>query len=107
MAARVTEGPEERTGVDVIGVDLAVAEVADEEGAGELAEASRRDGQTPGRVQGAARDQPPFQVALEVEHVDEAVPRPFLVVVPAGLLQSEGDVELAIEHLCVERREAL
>ena len=62
--------------VRVVGVDGAVAEVADEEVAAEAAEAGGGDGQAPRRVELAVTDQMLLQHAVAAEHVDEAVPGP-------------------------------
>src|SRR5205823_895303 len=51
-------------GGEVIGVDAAVAEIADEQVAAEAAEPGGRDGQAPGRVEGAARGDPAEKVPL-------------------------------------------
>src|SRR6202011_431765 len=53
----VAQGAFELTRVDVVGVDPAVAEVADEEISPEVTEAFRREGEAPRRVECAAADQ--------------------------------------------------
>src|SRR4029453_5730070 len=87
------------------GVDEAVPEVPDQEGACEGAERERRDGEAPGRVEGAPRCDAPDEVALEIEGVDDAVPEP-RDVVAARPDHGVGDEERAAEVLDVERREA-
>src|SRR5882724_8440293 len=61
------EGTQEVTGVGIEGIDLAIAEIADDEGLAELAEVVRGEGQAPGRVEGTARDQLPQELPVEVE----------------------------------------
>src|SRR2546428_1563086 len=55
----------------VVGVDAAVAEVADQEGAAELTELLGSQRQPPGRVESASRGEPLQKVALGVEDVHE------------------------------------
>ncbi len=90
----------------VVGVDAAVAEVADEDVAAEGAEGGRRERHRPGRVELAAADEPLQQVAVGREDVDEAVAGPCVVVVLAGALLGEGDVEVAADVVDPERGEA-
>src|SRR2546421_5649379 len=72
-AARPAELALELAGRRVIGVDPAVAEVADQDVAAEGAEGRRRQGHRPGRVELSAADKPLEQVAVRCEDVDESV----------------------------------
>ena len=91
-------------GGQVVGIDLAVAEVADEQVAGQAAERRGGDRQPPGRVQPRARRRARASFHW-FEDVDEAVAGPDHVVVLGRVLQGVRDVELATEKLDVERRE--
>src|SRR5947209_5289327 len=75
-AAGTAELALERAACRVVGVDVAVAEVADEDVAAEGAEGRRRERDRPGRVEPAAADEPLEQVAVGREDVDEAVAGP-------------------------------
>src|SRR5260370_41559933 len=55
---------DEPAGGQVIGVDPAVAEVADEQAVAELAKAGGRECHAPGRIERAARRDPPDQMAV-------------------------------------------
>ena len=77
----------------VVGVDVAVAEVADEQVAAEPAEAARRQRQAPRRVERAPGDQPPDERAVIGEHVHEPVAPPGDVVVQRGVLLGERHVQ--------------
>ena len=59
----------------VVGVDDAVAEVADEKIVAEDTEAGGSDGDSPGRVEVAASDSAGDEVAVGVEDVDDSVAR--------------------------------
>src|SRR5262249_49707435 len=93
LAVRVLELTQEAAGLQLKDVDTAVAEVADQQVAAELAEAVRGDRHAPGRIergQGAARCRPRGEaleeVAAGVELIDEAVAGTFDVVVLFGVL---------------------
>src|SRR5206468_4980875 len=75
----------------LVGVDLPVAEVADEQVAAEAAERRRRPREAPRRVQLAVLRHPPEQVAVHAVDVDEAETLAVLLVVTAGLLLRVGD----------------
>src|SRR6266496_1977867 len=76
---RVAVGPAEltqvRAGVRVVGVDVAIAEVADEQRSAEPAEVVRGQGEPPWRVQRAPGDQPADERAVVGEDVHESVAR--------------------------------
>src|SRR5690349_10601651 len=90
--------------MDVIGMDAAVAEIADQEIAGETAEPVRGDGESPGRVERTMRRDALDQVAVEVELVDEAMAEAPHVVRALRVADREGDEEMTVERLHVERR---
>src|SRR6266566_4757979 len=104
-AAGTTELALELAAHRVVGVDPAVAEVADEDVAAEGAEGRGRERHRPGRVELASADETLEQIAVGGEDIDEAVTGPRVVVVLAGTLLSEGDVELAADIVDPERRE--
>src|SRR4029077_21250686 len=89
----------------VVGIDVAIAEVADQDVAAKGAEGRRRERDRPGGVEPASADEPLQQVAVRCEDVDEAVAGPRVVVVLAGALLGEGNVELAADVVDPERRE--
>src|SRR5208337_5677119 len=88
-------------------VDGAVAEIADQEVAGKIAEARGRDGEAPGRIEHAARRHSLHMSPVQVEFVDEAVTGSCDIVMLGGVLEREGDEQVSVEHLNVERRIAL
>ena len=103
-AGLVAELAEEGAGREVVGVDRAVAEVADEQRVVELAVALQGGpGHPPGGVELALAGEPLEQVPLGVEDVDEAVARAGDVVVLGGVLLGVGDVEVAVDGLDAER----
>ena len=82
VALGVGELAEERAGLQVERVDLAVAEVADEQGVAEPPEVVRGDGHPVRRVEQPLRGEPRDELAAEGELVDEAVAHARDVVVP-------------------------
>src|SRR5262245_37093245 len=95
-----------------VGPDPAVAEVADQQGTGEPAEARRRDRHAPRRVQRAAardayRTAEWTAEAVEVEAVDEAEADAGHLVLLVRVLLGVGDVDAAATRRGhdVERRE--
>src|SRR5438445_11632017 len=73
----------------------------------EAAEGSRRERDGPGRVELAATDEPPEQIAVRRELVDEAGPGTSGVVVLGGVLLREGDEEVAADVVDPERGESV
>src|SRR5262249_23641932 len=84
-------------------VDHAVAEVPDEQLAGERAERCRRDRESPGRVEHSARGDAPDQRPLGVERIYDAVARTGDVVA-RGPDDGIAHVERTAEVLDVEWR---
>src|SRR3954453_13309570 len=103
LARPPTETSEELPVRAAVGVDRAVAEVADEQRAPEGAEPLRRDDQPPRGVQAAALDQPVAELALGAEDVDVAVAGPGDVVHTARLALRVGHVDRASDRLYPER----
>src|SRR5207248_1854297 len=87
--------------------DAAVAEVADQQVAPEVAEGGGGQHHPPRRVERPVADQPLEVPGGGVEDVEEAVARPGHVVVCRGVLLGEGDVNLAAEVGDVGGGEAL
>src|SRR6266853_138346 len=98
------ELPAEGPGAQAEGVDAAVAEIADQQLAGEIAEAGRGGRQPPGRIQGAAGGDSPEQVPIQVIGIDKSEAWTGLVIVLVRLLHGGGHVEHAVEILDVEGR---
>src|SRR2546430_14741111 len=90
------ERTQEGTRVGIEGMDLAIAEIANDERMAKLAEVVRGQGQAPGRVEGSARGQLPQELPVEVKDVDEALARPLHVVVPLIVLHRKRDVQAAV-----------
>jgi hypothetical protein len=93
---------EEISTLRVVGVDAAIAVVADEQSAAELTEFSRRPGQPPRRVEHALRCQSPDEIARGVENIDETVPGARNVMAPVAVLLSVGNVEEVADVLYVK-----
>src|SRR5262249_45706510 len=89
-------------GLPLVGVDLPVAEVADEKVAADVAEHRRRHRHAPRRVERALAGHTAEQVSAGVEHVDEAEPRARNVEPLRLVLLRVGDEERAAEVLDVE-----
>src|SRR6266849_1510431 len=90
----------------VEGVDPAVAEIADQDVAAEAAEGEGGARHGPGRIEVPVAGEAPQQVAVGVEHIDEAAARAGDVVVLLRVLLGIGHEEIAVEVLDAERREA-
>src|SRR5207244_11695734 len=82
------------------GVELAVAEVADDQTAAEPSEILWRHRHAPGRVQQAVRADPRDEVAVGIELPDEAVSDPGDVVLAA--LQRVADEDRVADGLDAE-----
>ena len=93
--------------LDVVGVDLAVAEVADQQGVAEAAEPARRLHEAPGGVEPApARDAVQQEAAPRVD-VDEPEAGAGDLILGGRVLLGVGDVQLPADVLDVERRVAV
>ena len=97
--------PRNCAGLQVERVDLAVAEVADEQGVAELPEVVRGDGDPVRRVEQPLRGEPRDELAAQGELVDEAVAHARDVVVPGVVLLGVGDEQRAVDVLEAERGE--
>ena len=73
LAIGIGEGSQPLTAAGVVGIDLTVAEVADQQCLAERAEGVGRNREPPGRVQGSAFDEAGHQPALERKDIDVAV----------------------------------
>src|SRR5437016_6059239 len=91
MAGAGAEHADQLASVRVEGVDMAIAEIADQEIAGEAPEALRRDRQPPGRIQHVMRGEALDEIAAEIELVDEAMAGAVHVVLALGIAEGEGD----------------
>src|SRR6185437_15290305 len=101
LAGGVHELAEVCVGLGIVGVDFAVAEVADEEVAGEDAEAcGGSEGNAPGRVEIAAGDGVRDEVSVEIEDVNDAGASAgdLLATVCSGL-ERVGDPDLVVEDV--------
>src|SRR5947208_3041186 len=88
------------------GVDVAVAEVSDEQVAAEEPEVGRCEGDPPRRVEPPQRGHAPDQMAGGIEGVDEPVPLTRHVVVHRRVLQRVRHVDRAVQIADPERRVA-
>src|SRR5262249_50869331 len=89
-----------------VDVDVSVAEVSDEQVAGEGPEAFRRERNSPRRIEVAARDEALEQLTLGAVDVDEAVTAPGDVVMLLVVLEGIRDEEETSDLLDVERRKS-
>src|ERR1700738_304638 len=92
------------SGAPVVRVDVAGAEVPDQEVAGELTEIVRGNRESPGGVQLPVPDQPFQQLAFGAEDIYEAIARPAEVVMLVRLLLGISDVDPVPDALDAERR---
>ena len=106
LAVDAVQLADELVVVQIVGVDCAVAEIADQQVAGELAEILRRDRQSPRRVERPVGGDTGDQFAAERELVDVTVARAGHVVVLELVLLGVGHEQMAVQHLRVERRVA-
>src|SRR5438128_2933702 len=74
LTVRVLERAEEIAGCRIEGVDLAIAEIAYQQTAGQAAEVAGREGQSPRRVEGLAGNQTMSPGAIWVEYINESMP---------------------------------
>src|SRR5262245_40505875 len=98
----VPEAPDEFATSWLVGIDTAVTEVADQQGAAEAAEPCRREHETPRSVKLAPLDQVANQVAARAVNVDETPAWAGDLVLAVGVLLGIGDVQQAAELLDVE-----
>src|ERR1700736_256268 len=104
-AGLVPKASDEPPGPGAVGVDVSVAEVADQQGAAECPEVFGCEGKPPRRVQLSVLNEPAQQVTVHVEDVDEAEPGSGLVIVLVRLLHRVSHVQPATQRLDVEWRE--
>ena len=83
-----------------VGIDPAVAKIADQDIRAEAAEGKRGPRNAPGRVQRAARGKAPEQMAVGVEDIDKAVALTGDIVMLCRVLL--GNKQLAIDILDAE-----
>src|SRR5262245_21033178 len=88
------QGAKELSGRWIKRIDLAVAEIADQQSAGKLAEAGRGNGQAPRGIQGAVGDERLQLVAAGIEHDDIAEARSLDLLRLILLAQGVGHVDL-------------
>jgi hypothetical protein len=86
---------------EVEGIDLAIAEVADQQIAGDGSEARGRNRQTPWRIQWTLSGNSSEETSIGVEGVDKAVARSRDIVMFRGVLQGIRYIELAGQVLNV------
>lgn len=104
---RFRHRPEKSAGADVVTVDLAVAEIADEQGARQVSELPvRRKRQAPGRVERAARGEALDEVAVCIKDADETVAWTRDIVVRVTVLLGVGDVDETVDVPDPEKRVA-
>ncbi len=92
--------------IDVERVDRAVPKISHQQVPSKGAPSGGRDRDTPGRIQRAIRYQPAQQIAVEVVHVDNAIPGPRHIQELGRILLRIGYVELPVQRPDVERGES-
>src|SRR5262245_29073891 len=85
------------------GVDIAVAEISDPQGAGQVTEISRRDCHTPGRVELTMVSKSPGDCTIEIESIHDAMALARYIVVLCGVLHRKGHKKFAADESDVER----
>ena len=77
-------------------VYFSIAEIANKDIAAKPAKGERRPRDTPGRIQRSFTGEAPQEMAVGVEHVDEAVASPRHIVVFCRVLFGIGDEQIAV-----------
>src|SRR6266487_1243511 len=103
IAVRLPKLTEVITGDRVVGVDVTVAEVADEQRPAERAETLRCESEAPGRVQRATGDESADEGTVVGEDVHETVAGASDIVVQRRVLFGVTHVQLARDFLDAER----
>src|SRR5260221_13792410 len=98
----VSELAEKLASIQIIRIDAAVAEIADQQGITEPAKISGGEGQAPGRVEPAMQNKALDQISAGVEDVDKPMGRARHVVVLLCILQGKGDKEFTPNVLDAE-----
>ena len=107
VAVAVGQGTDEEVSVRVEGVDLAVAEISDQQVVGESAKPGGRYVESPRRVEDPAGSDALNEGPVGVELIDKAVARPGNVIVLSGVLRRIADEQVAVAIIVhVERRPA-
>src|SRR5215475_2134913 len=104
LALVVPQRPEELP-PRIEGVDVPIAEIANEDRAAEPAKGEGGLRDAPRRIQRPLAREAPQQLPVGVEHVDKAMARPRHVVAFVLTLLRVGDEEIAVDGLDTERRE--
>jgi hypothetical protein len=94
----------EFAGTQVERADPSVTEVADEKGITEAPEIRRRQREAPWRVELTVRHQSMKQIAIGIEHIDEAKSLTGNVILLGVILLRIGDIEIAEDVLDAEWR---
>src|SRR6266516_3334750 len=103
VAGAIAHEVDEGAGTPIVGPDPTISEIADQEIVAERAEAGRRHGHGPRRVQVALARESLGERAIWIEDVDVAVPEPWgVILIVRRQLLGEGDVQLAPHGLNAE-----
>src|SRR5580700_3506335 len=86
-------------------VDMAIAEIADQDHSTEAAEGEGRPRDAPRRIERPTAGEAAQQMPVGIEHIDEAVPRSRHVIVFLSVLFRVGDEQLTVDFFDVKRCE--
>src|SRR5437870_511918 len=98
LALGVAHLPKRLAARKIEGVDLAVAEISDPQGAAEVTEFRRRDCHAPGRVKLAMVSESPEHCTIEVEPIHDAMALARYIVVLCGVLHRKGHKKFAADE---------
>src|SRR5262249_26624687 len=105
VACRVGNGAQEVTGVEIEGIDRAIAEVSYKKRVGESSESLEGSPcHSPGGIELPLGHETLIQPPGGIEDIDEAVARSFDVILLVRILQRVRDIDLSVERGDAERR---
>src|SRR5262249_26771536 len=89
LSAGIAQLVDELSGRSIVGVDMTVAEISDQQRACEWSEAGRRHGHAPGRIELAVLNQALQRLTRDIEGVDDSVTHSRDVVMLIRILHRE------------------
>src|SRR5262245_20939959 len=98
MAGRLHERAEFLPRVRVVGMNLPVTEVANQQGVTEITEVRGGFHHPPWGIEIAAADETPVEVTVGLEHADEPVPATGDIVLRVCVLLGVADVEFPVDE---------
>src|SRR5438105_11008479 len=99
MAGTIRQWPEGGARRWIESVNPAIAKIADQEVAPELAESRRRERHAPRGIQRSVRGKTAEQVAVRVELINKSISRARDVIVPVGVLQRVSNIQYPVNVL--------